>query len=220
MRTRFTVLLAALGWAQQGAAQPSSSNTDVTTGARTEVTLGDAASLSVAPPLGSDIDPGPAPEVVAGSWRLAQQPFGSASLPMPPFAPPLRFKLELRPLFGLAPFVSTDVGAHGNGLSSTRAGASFAAGRLRLGSHFSLSHDDRALWLQNTSFVRYVEPTFDLGVQSLNAHALGGHAPIVQRAVTGSVGIHPDPEQPALRLNAALFPQSGAFSSVSAFGVF
>jgi hypothetical protein len=173
-------------------------------------------------PAHSDIDPGPPADIVAESWLLQQRPIGSSAVPNVAFVPPLQLRLELQPMFGLTPFVATRLGPRLRGaLASTEVGADVITGPLHFGTRFGLSRDDEALWLRNASFARYVDPVFDVGVESVAEYALGADTKLVQRALLGSVALHPDPNAPTVRVNTALFPGPGrSFSSVSTFGRF
>lgn len=180
------------------------------------------AAVSLTPASGSDVHPAPPPSVAWGTWLYpARYPGGS---PMSGPRTPLfaRLTLELPPLLGFRPFVSTVFNTGSLLAPSSDAGLSLAEGPLRLGTRFSLSRDrTNALLLNNGTYARYVERTFDLGVESVQQIALTAERRVTQQTLLLSAGVHPSESAPTVRLSTAL-PAAGPprYAGATMFGKF
>jgi hypothetical protein len=184
------------------------------------VTLGDA-SLSLTSAAGTDIAQGPPAELTRIPWLLPLPPTLSTGGAWPTSAPPLLLRLELPPLFGVPWYVRTTFAGSLRALGpSTELGSGAVLGPLQTGTQFSLSRDSAGLWVNNSSFVRYLAPSFDLGLETRNSYLLT--TPRLERqAVEGSLGVRASADAPTVRVSSTLLPAAGqTWSSVNAFGSF
>lgn len=208
----------ALSLVVESASAEPSANTDLWTRFRLR-----AFTLSLAPVVGSDIAPGPPIDLVAAAFASPAHDVGRA--PFPVALPPLRLRLELPRVFGITPFATTTYAPNSLArIPSTEVGAAYAVGPLRTGTRFHFWRGDSGLWLRNATFVRYVHPAVDFGLESTTDTALlgaPGGLPVIRRALEVSAGVHPTPEAPTVRVSSSvLATMASGFSSVSAFGRF
>jgi hypothetical protein len=172
----------------------------------------------------SDVDPAPPPAIAWGSWLYPARYPGGGPMSGPQTPLFARLTLELPSVLGFRPFLVTILNTNlTNPAPSTSAGLRLREGPLELGTRFSLSRDrSQALFLNNASYARYVERTFDVGVESVRRVSLSPERRITRHELLLSAGVHPSKAAPTLRLNTAL-PAEGPsprLANASLFGKF
>lgn len=111
----------------------------------------------------------------------------------------------LQPLFALYPRLPLG-GPPGLGSDFS---LRYTLSRFEIGTTVSFSRDARGLLLNTSSFLRYVAPTYHLGLQDYSVWPLTSSASAVH-SVTASAGIKPTPTGPALLLSSSLGSASQA----------
>ena len=112
-----------------------------------------AAAISLLPVGASDADSAPPPAVAWGTWLYPARYPGGAPMSGPQTPMFTRLKLELPPLLGFRPFLSTILDTNlSNPLSKASAGLTFDEGPLRLGTRLSHSRDRSQVLVLNNRF--------------------------------------------------------------------
>jgi hypothetical protein len=113
--------------------------------------------------------------------------------------------LRLAPLWGLDPLftVQPRLPLGGTAALASNFALRYTLGRVQTGTSLSFSRDHRGLLLNSLSFVRYVAPTYHLGIQDRAVWPIASYAS-TSHALTAAAGLKPTPGSPALRVSSTL----------------